>query len=139
MKNYFFMLLISILTVLAPIKAFVILISLFVVSDTILALYATIKLYGIKSYRSNKLFNIVIKTVFYMTAIMLAFLVDTNIFDGSILGIKILICKALTLMFIYIELKSIDETSMKLGNKSLWVLIKELFNKGKELKKDLGE
>ncbi len=133
------MLLISILTVLAPIKAFVILISLFVVSDTILALYATIKLYGIKSYRSNKLFNIVIKTVFYMTAIMLAFLVDTNIFDGSILGIKILICKALTLMFIYIELKSIDETSMKLGNKSLWVLIKELFNKGKELKKDLGE
>jgi hypothetical protein len=74
-----------------------------------------------------------------MTAITLAFLVDTHIFDGSILGIKILICKALTLMFIYIELKSIDESSMKLGNKSLWVLIKELFNKGKELKKDLGE
>lgn len=139
MKEYILALLISLLTVLAPIKAFIIIIGLFVLSDTALAIYATINLNGIKSFRSNKLFNIVIKTFFYMGAILLAFLVDKYIFDGSILGVKLLMAKAMTLLFCYIELKSIDETSIKLGNKSIWVHFKELFAKGKELKKDLGK
>lgn len=139
MKTYIIATLISLLAVLAPIKAFIIIISLFVIADTILALYMTITLNGIKSFRSNKLFNLVIKSFFYMGAIVLAFVIDTFIFDGSILSVKLLITKAITLMFCYIELKSIDETSMKLGNKSIWVHLKDLFNKGKELKKDLGD
>jgi len=139
MKEYILALLISLLTVLAPIKAFIIIIGLFVLSDTALAIYATINLNGIKSFRSNKLFNIVIKTFFYMGAILLAFLLDKYIFDGSIMSVKLLIAKAMTLLFCYIELKSIDETSIKLGNKSIWVHFKELFAKGKELKKDLGD
>jgi hypothetical protein len=139
MKEYILALFISLLTILAPIQAFIIIIALFVASDTALAIYATITLNGIKSFRSNKLFNIVIKTFFYMGAILLAFLVDTYIFSGSIMSVKLLMAKAMTLLFCYIELKSIDETSIKLGNKSIWVHFKELFAKGKELKKDLGD
>jgi hypothetical protein len=30
---------------------------------------------------------------------------------------------------IYIEIKSLDESSIKLGNKSFWVLLKEMVNK----------
>jgi hypothetical protein len=139
MKEYTLAILLSLLTVLAPIKAFIITIGLFVAADTALAIYTTIKLNGLKSFRSNKLFNVVVKTFFYMGAILLAFLLDTYIFDGSIMGIKLLMAKAMTLLFSYIELKSLDETSMKLGNRSIWVHFKELFAKGKELKKDLGE
>lgn len=139
MKEYLLGLVISVLTILAPIKAFIIIIALFVCSDTAIGIYATIKLNGLSSFRSNKLFNIVIKTFFYMGAILLAFLMDNYVFDGSILGVKMLLAKAMTLLFSYIELKSIDETSIKLGNKSIWVLFKELFAKGKELKHDLGE
>jgi hypothetical protein len=45
----------------------------------------------------------------------------------------------MTLIWIYIEIKSLDETSMKLGNKSVWVILKEMTGKLKELKKDLNE
>lgn len=139
MKEYILALFISLLTILAPIQAFIIIIGLFVVSDTALAIYWTVKVNGVKSFRSNKLFNIVVKTFFYMGAILLAFLVDTYIFSGSIMSVKLLMAKAMTLLFCYIELKSIDETSIKLGNKSIWIHFKELFAKGKELKKDLGK
>lgn len=74
-----------------------------------------------------------------MSGILLAFLVDTYIFEGSLMGIKLLLTKAMSLLWIFIELKSIDETSIKLGNKSIWVHFKELFAKGKEFKKDLGD
>jgi hypothetical protein len=139
MKEYITALLVSALTVIAPIKAFVITIGLFVLFDTAFAIYWTVKTKGWSSFRSNKLFNLVIKSFFYMTTVMLSFLVDTYIFEGSILGIKLLLCKSISMLWIYIELVSINETSMKLGNKSIWVLFKELFAKGKELKKDLGE
>jgi len=137
MKEYVLAILISLLTILAPIKVFISTIGVFVIADTILAIYTTIKLNGLKSFRSNKLFNIVVKTFFYMGAIILAFLLDKFIFEGSIFGVTYLMSKAMTLLFCYIELKSLDETSMKLGNKSIWVLFKELFSKGKELKQDL--
>jgi hypothetical protein len=139
MKEYILALFISALTVIAPVKAFIVTISLFVLADTALAIYWTIKINGMKSFKSNKLFNVVVKTFFYMGAILLAFLIDTFIFEGILLGIKLLITKGLTLMFCWIELKSIDETSMKLGNKSIWIHFKELISKSKDIKKDLND
>jgi uncharacterized membrane protein SirB2 len=139
MKEYLLALAISALTVIAPIKAFIITIGLFITLDTAIAIYWTVKTNGWSSFRSNKLFNFVVKTFFYMSGILLAFLVDTYIFEGSLMGIKLLLTKAISLLWIFIELKSIDETSIKLGNKSIWVHFKELFAKGKEFKKDLGD
>jgi len=139
MKEYLLALAISALTIIAPAKAFIITISLFVFSDTALAIYWTITKNGMKSFKSSKLFNIVVKTFFYMGAILLAFLIDKFIFEGTLLGFKLLITKSLTLMFCWIELKSIDETSMKLGNKSIWVHFKELISKSKDIKKDLND
>jgi hypothetical protein len=139
MKEYLLALAISALTVIAPAKAFVVTISLFVLADTALAIYWTVSTKGWQSFKSSKLFNIVVKSFFYMSAILLAFLVDTFIFEGSLLGIKLLLTKGITLMFCWIELKSIDETSMKLGNKSIWVHFKELIGKSKDIKKDLND
>jgi hypothetical protein len=41
-------------------------------------------------------------------------------------------------LWIYIEIKSLDESSIKLGNKSFWVLLKEMV-KLKDIKKDLND
>ena len=139
MKAFLLGLLLSIITVLAPVKGFLVVISVFVFADTAFAIYVTIKKKGRTSYQSHKLFNIAIKTFFYMGSIIMGFLIDWLIFDGSIMGINHIITKALTLLYCYIEIKSLDETSMKLGNKSLWVLFKELINKGKDLKKDFND
>jgi len=139
MKEYLLALAISALTVIAPTKAFIVTISLFVFSDTALAIYWTIKKNGMKSFKSSKLFNVVVKTFFYMGAILLAFLIDNFIFEGTLLGIKLLITKGLTLMFCWIEFVSINETSMKLGNRNFWTIFKELIGKSKDIKKDLND
>ena len=74
-----------------------------------------------------------------MSTIVFSFLIDKYIFEGKILDISYLISKIITFLWLYIEIKSIDETSMKLGNRSLWVILKEIINKGKSLKKDINE
>ena len=43
----------------------------------------------------------------------------------------------MALVWIYVEIKSIDETSVGLGNKSFWVILKEMIAKAAEFKKDL--
>jgi len=122
-----------------PIKGMILLISFAVVLDTVFAIFVSIKQKGIKSFSSTKLFNIVVKTFFYMSTIFLAFLIDKYIFDCSICKIPFLVSKSVTFVWLYIEVKSLDETSQKYGNKSLWVIVKELIRKTKDLKKDINE
>ena len=75
--------LISVSIFLTPIKGLLITTGLFVLLDTIFAVYATIKLNGWKSYQSTKLFNIAVKTFFYLGSIVLAFFVDTHIVENN--------------------------------------------------------
>ena len=131
--------LITLLVFITPVKGMLLLISFAVAFDTLFAIYVSIKLKGINSFKSTKLFNIVVKTFFYMSTIVLAFLIDKYIFEGKLLDIPYLISKIVTFLWLYIEIKSIDETSMKLGNRSLWVILKELISKAKDLKKDINE
>ena len=133
-------LLITILTFLTPIKGLLILTGIAVFLDTIFAIYTTIKLNGWQSYQSTKLFNIVVKSFFYFGSIVLAFFIDTHIVEkNTLFGINLLISKAVTIFWLYIECKSIDETSQKLGNKSFYFTIKNLISKAKDLKKDINE
>lgn len=74
-----------------------------------------------------------------MSTILLAYLIDTHLLEGKLFDIKNLISKIITFVWIYIEIKSIDETSMKLGNRSFWVILKELISKTKDLKKDIND
>lgn len=131
---------ISLVTLISPIKGLITLIGMCVVLDTLFAIYTTIKLNGWKSYQSTKLFNIVVKTFFYMGSIILAYFIDSHIIETNlILGIPLFISKGITLFWVYIEVKSIDETSQKHGNKPFYLLIKDLMTKAKDLKKDINE
>jgi hypothetical protein len=128
-----------IFTFLTPIQGMLMTTGGFVIIDTIFAIYVVVKLSGWAGYKSNKLFNIAPKTFFYLLGIILGFCVDTFLVDGKIWGISLLITKFICFFFIYIELKSIDETSMKLGNRSFWIVLKEAILKAKAFKKDLNE
>jgi len=129
--------LLSILTLLTPVKMLILIITLFVAIDTIYGIYYTIKKRGLKSFKSNYLFNIVIKTFFYAGSIILLFLIDKFIFGGLLFGIEFLLSKSITILWCYIEIKSIDETSMKMGNRSIWIIAKEAIAKYKDIKKDI--
>lgn len=69
----------------------------------------------------------------------MAYCIDVFIFNGSLLSIAFLLAKTMTMLWIYIEIKSLDESSMKLGNKSFWLILKEFITKLKTIKKDLNE
>lgn len=130
----------TLLTFLTPIKGLLFLTGIAVLLDTLFAIYTTIKLNGWKSYQSTKLFNIVVKSFFYFGSIVLGFFIDTHIIETNLIfGINLIISKVVTIFWLYIEVKSIDETSQKLGNKSFYFTIKALMNKAKELKKDINE
>ena len=123
-------------TFLAPIQGLLILMILFIFSDTAFGIYASLRLK--EAFKSHKLFNVVVKSFFYLFTIILCFFVDKYIFEDSLFQIKFLFAKTITAFWIYIEVKSLDETSIKLGNKSLWVLLKEFFGKVKDFKKDIS-
>ena len=126
-------------TFLTPITPLLVLMIVFVLLDTFFGIYTSIKIDGISSFRSHKLFNIVVKLFFYLTTIVLAFGIDKYIFDGTIFSIKYLLPKGITMLWIYIEIKSLDESNIKLGNKSFWVLLKEFITKLKGIKTDIGK
>ena len=112
---------------------------MFIVLDSVMAIYVAVKLGGWNAFKSTKFFNIVVKSFFYLFTIILAYFVDVFMFEGSILDIKLLLAKSMTSAWVFIEVKSCDENSMKLGNKSLWVLIKSFTTKIKSIKKDLND
>ena len=123
-----------------PIKGLLLITGLAVLLDTFFAIYTTINLNGWRSYQSTKLFNIVVKSFFYLGSIILAFLIDKYIIQKDLLlGVDLLISKSITIFWIYIEVKSIDETSQKHGNQPFYKMIKNLINKTKDLKKDINE
>lgn len=133
-------LLVLITTILAPIKGLLLVTGMAVFLDTIFAIYTTIKLNGWASYQSTKLFNIVVKSFFYLGSIMLAYFIDTHIIGvNKIMNIDLFLSKVMTIFWLYIEVKSIDETSQKHGNKPFYIIIKNMLDKAKELKKDIGE
>jgi hypothetical protein len=129
----------SALAIFAPIKGLVLLLTCLICMDTVFGIYTSIKIGGVHAFKSNKLFNVVVKSFFYVGTLLLLFMVDKFVFDGQLFGINFLLSKAVAIFWCYIELKSLDENSMKLGNRSVWVIAKEAIKKYKDFKKDLGK
>ena len=130
---------VTVVTFLTPIHGLFMVVGSIVMIDTIYGVYASIKLSGLKSIISHKLFNLPVKTLFYMGSILIAFLVSKYMFDSKLMGIPYLVPKVLCGFWVIIELKSIDETGIKLGHKPILVTIKSLIEKAKTFKKDLNE
>jgi len=139
MMKYITLFAATIITFFSPIFGMILTLLSFISADTIMGIYCTVKLHGINSFRSTKLFNVVVKTFFYVGSVMTMYAVDVFILGGTMLGMKHALSKIFCVFFMYIEFKSIDETSMKLGNRSVWVIFKELVNKLQRMKKDIKE
>jgi len=135
MKTFIEGLIFSTLAFLAPIKGLIVLIMLFVAFDTIIGIYASLKKGD--AFRSSRLFNLVVKTFFYCGSILLAFVLDLHIFGGASFGVKLFSAKVATIIWCYIETKSIDEKSQMLGNRPIWTILKEFVKKAKSIKDDI--
>jgi len=123
-------LMVAILTFLSPIKGLVLLLICFVTFDTIMAIYVTIRTKGWKSFTSALLRKgMTSKILLYLGTIILAYMVDVYVMGGQLFGIPHLLSKGLASIWIYAEVKSMDENSMKLGNKSFFIIAKDFAHK----------
>lgn len=135
-KSELIVLFYTIITFLTPILGLISLVFFAVVLDTCAGIYIARKK---NDYQSDKLFNIVVKTFFYTSTILLTYLIDIHIFEGTLFQINFLMSKITTAFWIYIEGKSIDEKSQKLGNKPFLDIVTNIIKKVKSLKKDINE
>jgi hypothetical protein len=91
------------------------------------------------TFCSNNLFNLVVKTFFYMITILLAYTADNYILGGKTYEIPFLMAKITAVFWMYIEAKTIDEKSVKYGNKPFIKIISNLIKWVKSVKKDINE
>lgn len=128
--NWMKPIILTLMTFLAPIKGLIILLICFITFDTIMAIYVSVKTRGWSSFRSALLRKGMTSKVFlYLGSVMISYLIDLYVMEGSTFGIKLLLSKGLTSIWCYAEIKSCDENSMKLGNRSFFVIMKEFFQK----------
>jgi hypothetical protein len=139
--EYLLVLLGSIGVFLQPVKGLFILTLLFLVADTVFAIYVNKKTRGGWGwYRSRRLADILTKGIRYAVAIAVSHAIDIYVLKDSLFfGIPPLGAKAATFVILYIETKSIDEKRVKLGLKSFFVMIKEWIDKGKRAKEDIND
>lgn len=129
----------SILTFLSPVTGLIIIMIGFILLDTAAGIYVSVKLGGWKSFQSDKLFNLSVKSFFYCFSIILAYLIDMFIFGGKLQGVDFLLSKLMTVAWVFIEIKSLDEKSIKIGNKPFIVIIRNFIKYIKEFKKNINE
>ena len=130
----------SILTFFVPIQGLLLLLILMVTIDTLTAIYVSIKLKGIKSFRSALLRKGMTAKIFlYLGTVILSYMADVYILGGSTFGVQHLLSKGLTAIWTFGEIKSMDENSMKLGNRSFFVISREFFKKMTGYSKDIKD
>jgi phage-related holin len=142
MKTVFLSCLASALTIILPVMPFIYLVGLFIILDTLTALlYARVnRIKGIRWFESNKFFNFAVKTGFYALAIIASYGIDQIILEGeTVLGVKSLVTKVLTMLFILNEMVSIDETYEKQYKESMLTTLRRWMKKANGIKKDLKE
>jgi hypothetical protein len=137
MKAFIINFLMIILTFITPIQGLILMMVGFILLDTGVGIYTSIKLHGRKSIRSGKLFNVVVKSFFYVFSVILTLMLDKFVFEGHLFGINFLLSKGMSIFWTFIEIKSLDETSIKLGNRSFFELIKDMVAKLVSFKKDI--
>ncbi len=136
--NFFTKIAALVISIFTPIKAFVFIVFLMVLIDTAFGIYSVHKIKGWGYFTSNKLFNIVPKLFFYFGTILLSYQIDTHIFEGSINDVNIMVTKVVTFIWLTIETKSIDETSVKLGNKPILDTLQDTIKRFRSIKKDVN-
>lgn len=139
MKSIISLFLSSLFTFLMPVQGLLLLIIGVVILDTFTGVYVALKVGGRKAYRSGKLFNVAPKIFVYLGATLMLYMVDTFIFENKLFNIPYLLTKSISMIWVYTELKSMDENSQKLGNQPFLDKLKEALKIFKSVKKDINQ
>jgi len=132
----------SIVLLFAPIYGLLISVGAAIILDTFTGIFKSIKLEGFQSIKSRKLSNIVSKLLLYEICILFLFLIDKFLLNEFIIrsfGIEFMFTKICAILLIFVELVSIKENIESAFKIDLWVMIKKLLSRAKEVKSDIDE
>lgn len=136
----------SILTALGafffPIQGLLIAVGAAITLDTFTGIFKAWKLGGWKSVRSRKASDIGGKLILYNTVILSLFVMDVNLlgeFFKHWFSVENLVTKVAAVVLAIIELKSIKENIDAAYKTDVWLLLKKMLQRGKELKNDLTD
>lgn len=123
-----------------PIQSLLLLVGLFILSDTVLGVWAAYK--NGEKITSRKLGGIIPKMLLYQLAVVVGYILDVcllNEFVLMVVGINLLVTKLITMTLIYIELLSINENFEAITGKNLFQSFKRLITRAKKIKGDVKE
>jgi hypothetical protein len=125
-----------------PIYGLLISVGAAILLDTFTGIFKSIKLEGWCSIRSRKLSNVISKMALYEVCILLLFVIDKfvlNEFIKHAFGFDFMFTKICAIVLIFIELVSIKENIEATFKIDIWKLLKDLFNRAKEIKSSVNE
>jgi hypothetical protein len=137
--NYMFA---SVILLFVPIYGLLISVGAAIILDTITGIFKSIKLFGWKSIRSRKLSNVISKMALYEICILLLFVMDKFVFNEFIkhaFGFDFMFTKICAILLMFTELVSIKENIEESFKIDIWKLLKQAFNRAKEIKSNVTE
>ena len=137
--NYIFA---SLILLFVPIYGLLIAVGSAIILDTFTGIFKSIRLNGWKSIRSRKLSNVISKMALYEICIIFLFVIDNYVLNEFIkhaFGFDFMFTKICAIVLIFVELVSIKENIEETFKVDIWKILKEAFNRAKELKADLNE
>lgn len=132
----------SVLLLFAPIHGLLIAVASAIVLDTITGIFKSIKINGWKSVRSRKLSNIVSKMLLYEICVLFLFLMDKYLLNEFIMhafGFEYMFTKICAILLMFIELVSIKENIEESFKVDLWLMMKKILSRAKEIKTDIND
>lgn len=128
------------LAFLTPVIPLILTILAAILFDTATGIWKSKKL---KQKITSKLMSKIISKLFlYEGALILFFVIDKFMmgdFIALFMDIPLVLTKLVAMVFIYIELKSINENIEEVTGKGFWKYLKEMLHRAKDIKEDIKD
>lgn len=125
-----------------PIQGLLVAVGCAILLDTGTGIFKAVKISGWRSVKSRRMSDFAGKIILYCTAIIVVYVVDYNLigeFCKHWFSVENVFTKVVSVLLVVVELTSVKENFEEAYDKDLWLLLKKLFQRGKELKNDINE
>ncbi len=134
------LLLISMVSVLAPVKPMVLMAIATIVLDMFFGVWRSVKKNGWASIRSRRLSNTISKSLLYSGAIVFIFLLEKFVLSDLLayfISVDLVLTKAFTAFCVFTEVKSINESYHSVTGINVWEKFMQFVKRGKEQVEEL--
>jgi hypothetical protein len=123
-----------------PVKPLLLLVGLFICTDTILGIWAAHK--RGEKINSRKLGNIIPKMILYQSAVLIGYVLDVLLlgeFINYFINIELFITKIIAMVLVFVEALSINENFENITGKNLFNSAKLMITRGVKVKHEISK